>query len=291
MAVAKRPPAGIRVPVHLKHAPVRAAIAGIMAQMHLPYRINIIGGPSYASELIGPKTSVSTVAKSVTMNLTHAPFWVAMRELAAQADISLWNPADSISHGLVFTDQNVLIGPKTPISIHGRYMTELFRMGLSRNIDYTDRRPAIQQSFTLSFIFAVTPNFAILKVLPNQPHITRATDNRGNPLVYVDSPFGSQDSFPCTPVSRWWAWLWLPLRRPDHPGGRIRQLAGTITALVASKLQAFRYSVVSGHPQAFKIMGVVLTIKRVKKVGRNYCVVYTVKVRSLVAISRVQAQS
>ena len=131
------------ITVHLKNASVSEAIKNIMGQTGLKYTI------TPANMLTEMKMH------TVDLNLDHALFWTAMQQLAVKAGISIWNPYNSSVHGLQITNQNNLIGPKTPLSIKGDFLTELYGIGLSRSVNFTDQRPAIQQQFTLTMIFAI----------------------------------------------------------------------------------------------------------------------------------------
>lgn len=255
---------GGSITLHLKNAPARKALKSIMGQIGLEYAV-------IPSDLF---TELKT--RTVTMNLNHAPFWTAMRQLAVQAGISIWNPYNSSVYGLQLTNQNNLIGPKTPVSIDGDFLTELYGIGLSRDVNFTDRLPTIQQRFNLTMIFAINPNLMILQVLPNQPHVMTAIDNHGHALVYPGQVFGDQMSFISTPATRWWASCWFPLRRPHGIGNRIKVLQGTITAIVATKLKTFRYTLATDKPRTFKITGVLIRIQGVKKKHGYYWLDYSV---------------
>jgi|GEM_PF-6784982 len=252
------------ITLHLKNAPAGNAVRSIMAQIGLKYAV-------IPSDLF---TELKT--RTVTMNLNHAPFWTAMRQLVVQTGVSIWNPYNSSVFGLQLTNQNNLIGPKTPVSIDDEFLTELYGIGLSRNVNFTDGTPTIQQQFTLTMIFAINPNLMILQVLPNQPHVTQAIDNHGHALVYPGQVFGDQNSLISTPATRWWASCWFPLRRPHGIGNRIKVLQGTITAIVATKLKTFRYSLATDKPKTFKITGLKIRVQGVKKKHGYYWLDYSV---------------
>lgn len=259
------------ITLRLKNAPVRKAVRSIMGQIGLKYSVT----PSDLFDELKTRT--------VTMNLYHAPFWTAMRQLVVQAGISIWNPYNSSVYGLQLTNQNNLIGPKTPVSIDGDFLTELYGIGLSRDVNFTDRLPTIQQRFNLTMIFAIDPNLMILQVLPNQPHVTQAVDNYGHALVYPGQVFGNQMSLVSTPATQWWASCWFPLRRPHGIGNRIKRLQGTIAAIVATKLKTFRYALATGKPETFKITGLMITVRGVKKIHNDYWLDYSVNVPENVA--------
>ncbi len=262
------------ITVHLKNASVSEAIKNIMGQTGLKYTI------TPANMLTEMKMH------TVDLNLDHALFWTAMQQLAVKAGISIWNPYNSSVHGLQITNQNNLIGPKTPLSIKGDFLTELYGIGLSRSVNFTDQRPAIQQQFTLTMIFAINPNLMILQILPNQPHVTEAIDNHGHALVYPDQVFGDQMSFTSTPATQWWASCWFPLRRPHNIGNRIKILKGTISAIVATKLKTFRYPLNSGKPKTFKITGLMITVNGVKKLHGYYWLDYSVDIPENISSKR-----
>ena len=272
------------ITLHLTNAPAREAVEKIMAQAGLKY--TLVPDNPFAPEdtrMMGSMLpdgihQVAEKAQTVTMNLVGAPFWTAMRELAVQADISIWNPENSYVTGLQITNENNLIGPQTPVSINGDFLTEISHISLSRDVSFLDRIPTIQQSFTLSMIFAIRPDLTILEVLPNQPHVTVAVDNLGHALVYPDDIFGMQVSEVSAPTTQWWADLWIPLRRPAGIGNRIKLLDGTITAIVATGLKTFQYSLASDKPGSFETMGLVITVQPLKMVHGYYQVDYSVVV-------------
>ncbi|NNM84412.1 MAG: hypothetical protein HKL96_01445 [Phycisphaerales bacterium] len=283
---AQQQPSKGLITLHLTNAPASKAVEKIMTQAGLKYTLAPGSNPFAPEErgmmgsmiLVPPTGShqVAQKAPTVTMNLVRVPFWTAMHQLAVQADISIWNPDDSYTTGLQITNTNNLIGPHTPVSIDGDFLTEIYGINLSRGVSFLDRTPAIQQRFTLSLIFAIRPPLRILEVLPNQPHVTVANDNRGHTLIYPGETFGTQGSDISAPTTQWWADLWMPLRRPAGIGNRIKLFKGTIKAIVATGLKKLRYSFAPGRPHSFKAMGLKITVQDIKKVHGYYQVGYSV---------------
>jgi len=240
-ALARRiPEADLTLPTYITlkatNAPARVVLAEIASQAGVPIAF-------------WPENDNAPL-KPVTVDFQRRPFWRALLEVCAQADLS---PEDIGQRGAIRLMRTSAMRISPFAHDVDQFLFTVDRLNRNYSVSFVSGPEArVNTSFQVTMTVWIDPKALVLRHR-YAPLITEARDERGNSLAPPATPSSSYyNSFG---GRNWRLNLNVPLHYPEGAGKKIASLRGTWSVVLATRVETVEFTEIIGAKDVSRAVG------------------------------------
>ena len=189
-------------------------------------------------------------AKRVNLTLDRQPFWLAVRALCEQAELT---PQKMGTETQITLMKNASGWANKPYHLHEGFLVQASRIQRTHHVDLASPG-TVRHNFSIQFSVFVDPRQTIIRG-PRMVQIEEAIDDQGNSLI-KPQPEHFRASLNAPSYGGAWMWdLQAPLQYQPEIGSRLARLKGTVTFEAEEEREVWEVTDLAETKDATKTIG------------------------------------